>query len=291
MDSFEDIEEFGSDFSFETDEAAAAPNLESVSPDADDADNEDGFAEFKLTNLTRTSKMDLNEMPSAPTPAPPSRGPSPSSQEAPVADDRDPWSHQDLSAFKLDLEPVTVENDDLGVSFQVGEHDLPERDFRPDPRAREMSIEVPDTPSRNLASSAEEEENFDERPLRSSLGHVEVGFEAPDDATFELSDDLLSGPGANLSVEVDGNPSYRARNDHAPKTHDPDSIMPSQTLRLEGVPLSDEIPRLSEDRLEEIIRAQSREIIEAVVRRVVPDLAADIIRRELQRLLEEPKSP
>ncbi len=47
------------------------------------------------------------------------------------------------------------------------------------------------------------------------------------------------------------------------------------------------IPQLSVDRLEEIIRAQSREIIEAVVRKIVPDLASTIIRQELDRLLDE----
>jgi hypothetical protein len=39
--------------------------------------------------------------------------------------------------------------------------------------------------------------------------------------------------------------------------------------------------------LERVIRAQSREIIEQVVRKIVPDLAASIIREELERLLED----
>lgn len=49
--------------------------------------------------------------------------------------------------------------------------------------------------------------------------------------------------------------------------------------------------QLSADRLEQIVRAQSREIIETVVRRiardVIPDLATKIIREELDRLLED----
>lgn len=49
-------------------------------------------------------------------------------------------------------------------------------------------------------------------------------------------------------------------------------------------------PQLSEEQLEKIIREQSAAVIEAVVWKVVPDLAARIIERELNRLLDE-KSP
>lgn len=44
---------------------------------------------------------------------------------------------------------------------------------------------------------------------------------------------------------------------------------------------------LSPEDLEKIIRQQSREVIEAIVWRVVPDLAAQIIEREIARLLQE----
>ena len=44
---------------------------------------------------------------------------------------------------------------------------------------------------------------------------------------------------------------------------------------------------LSEAQLEKIIRAQSAEVIESVVWKVVPELATQIIERELNRLLKE----
>jgi len=47
------------------------------------------------------------------------------------------------------------------------------------------------------------------------------------------------------------------------------------------------VPQLSEEQLLEVIKAQSQETIEKVVWQVVPDLAKQIIERELQRLLEE----
>jgi hypothetical protein len=44
---------------------------------------------------------------------------------------------------------------------------------------------------------------------------------------------------------------------------------------------------LSVGQLEAIIRAQSQEIIEEAVRRIVPDIASELIKKELERLLAE----
>jgi two-component system cell cycle response regulator len=44
---------------------------------------------------------------------------------------------------------------------------------------------------------------------------------------------------------------------------------------------------ISEERLEEIIRAQAKEVIEKVVWQVVPEIATRVIERELERLLKE----
>lgn len=52
-----------------------------------------------------------------------------------------------------------------------------------------------------------------------------------------------------------------------------------------GVP-----PQMNAQQLEQVIRAQSREVIESVVWKVVPELAKQIIERELKRLLEEKDS-
>lgn len=46
-------------------------------------------------------------------------------------------------------------------------------------------------------------------------------------------------------------------------------------------------PQMSAEQLEKIIRQQSAEVIESVVWKVVPDLAAQIIERELDKLLKE----
>ena len=48
-----------------------------------------------------------------------------------------------------------------------------------------------------------------------------------------------------------------------------------------------DLPQLSEERLTDLIRIQSRKIVEKVVWQVVPEIATQIIERELKRLLEE----
>lgn len=52
-------------------------------------------------------------------------------------------------------------------------------------------------------------------------------------------------------------------------------------------PRPEPIPQLNDKQLEAIIRAQSKEVIEKVVWQVVPEIATQIIERELQKLLKE----
>ena len=61
--------------------------------------------------------------------------------------------------------------------------------------------------------------------------------------------------------------------------------------RAEQEPLESRIQALSEQQLEAIIRSQSKDIIEAVVWKIVPEIATTIIERELKRLLDERDQP
>ncbi len=62
--------------------------------------------------------------------------------------------------------------------------------------------------------------------------------------------------------------------------------VPTGTSSNIGIPLETS-PSLGAEQLEKIIRQQSAEVIESVVWKVVPDLAAQIIERELDKLLKE----
>jgi CheY-like chemotaxis protein len=73
---------------------------------------------------------------------------------------------------------------------------------------------------------------------------------------------------------------------------DEDELEITHSGALDGLKSSTATPpagvnQMSAKELERVIRSQSREIIEQVVRKIVPELAATIIREELERLLED----
>ena len=65
---------------------------------------------------------------------------------------------------------------------------------------------------------------------------------------------------------------------------------PTPVVAAPVAPPAPAIPQLSAAQIEQIVRAQSAEIIEAAVWKIVPELAAQIIERELNTLLRERES-
>lgn len=186
MESFDDINAF------------AGPELEIES---DDESESETFSELRIVppamaNENAAPAIEFENSPSE-------MALMTEAEEKATEDDRDPWSHQDLSRFKLDLESVeaTANNDEIELAVDFAE---------PEPA---------------MGSTAPESSK-----------------QTPPAAGLDLKKSISKG----------------------------------------------EIPALSADQLEQIVRAQSREVIETLARRIVPDIATKIIRAELKRLLEEP---
>ena len=178
MESFEDISAFaGSELEIETD---------------DEAESE-AFSELRIVPPALSTEEAAPALEAESTPS-----------ELTTEDDRDPWSHQDLSRFKLDLEPADAgsPNNEMELAVDFAEP------------APALSPTTPEPPPQ----------------------------QAPPAVGLDLNKSLKKG----------------------------------------------EIPALDADQLEQIVRAQSREVIEDLARRIVPDIATQIIRAELKRLLEEP---
>jgi len=224
MDSFEDISSFA-------DEAAA-----DESANDNDPANE-GFSEFKLTNL----KGGLKPAADPDVPLDPPGGTQsthiPTRATEGGGEDTEPWSHQDLSRFKIELPPVSVESEEFSLSFDLSEVEtgIQNSEF--------LLNHATKTPTTATTSQNPDDDGAIEIPL---------SIETP--------------------LTLDSNPSISQTT--SPKTAFTDF---SNSV----------IPQLEADRLEEIIRAQSREIIESVVRRIVPDIASELIKQEIQRLLED----
>jgi two-component system cell cycle response regulator len=186
-------------------------------------------------------------------------------------DDQEPWSHQDLSRFKIDLPPVSIETDDLDLKIDLGEEEFTTPDFsskRPTPPEPTTAITYP--------TAKIDRSKLPDDTLSLDQPKIPVFDEPIEEITFGLEDD----------EEV-----------QAPEAPTPIAPLEFDSLSLDETTLATpkpgtSIPQMDADRLEEIIRAQSRDIIEAVVRKIVPDLAETIIRNELERLLgdERPRS-
>lgn len=210
MDSFEDISSFA-------DEIAA---------DEIATDNNPSFASAATSSASAAAA---------------SSSPSSSSDEPIGGEDIEPWSHQDLSRFRIELPPVSVESEEFSLSFDLSEVET-------GIQGGEFLLNHTNTPATSQSLDQ------DGRELEDNDGATEIplSIETP--------------------LTIDSNPAIPTI---------PQATSPKTALTDFAV------PQLEADRLEEIIRAQSREIIESVVRRIVPDIASELIKQEIQRLLED----
>jgi two-component system cell cycle response regulator len=170
-------------------------------------------------------------------------------ESGPHADD-EAWSRQDLSHFKLDLPPISVGEGREEFKIDMGEEEFSTPNF-------ELSSPPPEQHPSAYAEPAEAHGND------LTLESHEIA-NAADEIAMPL-EPLDLEPGMDFIPQAAPSRSKSASSATPPRGAD----------------------QMSAENLERIIRAQSREIIEQVVRKLVPDLAATIIREELERLLED----
>lgn len=314
MESFEDMSNFeDSTPSFENAAHSKEPADDDQFDFSDDPADE-VFSEFKLTDLTGTRKprdADAAVTNAAANATPAKTEPS----------DEEPWSHQDLSAFKIDLPPVAVEGEDFSLSFDISQRDPEGTGFTINHRLPEDGIE--DSTNSGTANARDNISLDDERTLgfeeielpdpyaaqaqpeempmdsgidpRSSHDLEEIRLiEMPEGMSLEMEDLLeveepvrinpLGGQLNGMESALAG--TISSPDDLIDDERTQESSLNSPRARTETTKTGP-VPQLSADQLEEIIRSQSKEIIESVVRRIVPDIASNLIKQELQRLLEE----
>lgn len=166
------------------------------------------------------------------------------------SNDDETWSRQDLSQFKLNLPPISVGEGHEEFKLDMGEQEFSQPNFQLHQTARPApEIQLPRT---------FDEPDPDFGPDLTLDAHEIAN--ASEEIALPLEPFGLDQPFTDQSFKID------------------------EPLETKTTPL---IPQLSADRLEELIRAQSREIIETVVRKLVPELATTIIREELERLLAD----
>lgn len=255
MDSFDDISKFAAEHEALADQVPPpfeAPPNELVANFSDEP-SDDEYAEFQLTNLNDDVSK-LQTLTITPNDAVSGRE---RATGSPSTDDAEPWSHQDLSRFKLDLTPVAVEGEEFSLAVNLEDHHPENAGFvvHPELPKRDTS-QLPPPPPASTPSA-------DESSMASS---------------FSLEDEIALSPEPIPEIEL---PDYEGLGDDL---NEEAYEVVHRDKQSGDMP---KVPQLSPEDLERIIRAQSRDIIEAVVRKIVPDLATAIIRQELERLLEE----
>jgi two-component system, cell cycle response regulator len=118
---------------------------------------------------------------------------------------------------------------------------------------------------------------LDLKPEELEPSHIPVNYEMPSEKIVEdePEDEFKMRDGSRKTTPPEGETIMIDEGEL-------DEAGPSST----PPPLAESM-NLSSDQLEQIIRQQSAEVIEAVVWKVVPELAKQIIERELNRLLKE----
>jgi DNA-binding response OmpR family regulator len=127
--------------------------------------------------------------------------------------------------------------------------------------------------------------------------HVPVAYELPsekvsveDEEEFSIRDTRKVAPVKPPAPPTAKEPSTGMRSLAIPEDEPAQASAAAGDIELEELVEDDKsapIDQLSPQQLENIIRAQSAEVIESVVWKVVPELAAQIIERELNKLLRE----
>ena len=291
METFDDISSY--------EEPAPLESVPAYAPDADDDD--EVFSEMRLNHAKPAAPFEGSNEPTH-------AAPMPSAKRAP--DERDPWSHQDLNRFKID---ASEEQNEFGVEVEMPEHDQSEdqsedhahesgsspgwrdtRSSRPDapvyhaddhtmvmprgtPRPAPVEIEMPDA---DLEVEAHDQHHQAEEVNIQEHGDHGLELEHPQPASLSLT---------TMDDDENEDDAWQSNFEESLARAEPGGAKrPAQAPAAAAAPQQGpQIPRMTPEELESIIRAQSHDMIEAVVRKIVPDLATTIIREELHRLLAE----
>ncbi len=275
IDSFEDLKSL-TDRTFDPSQAA------------DDEDEEP----VRITKLGGAPKI-----------VPPPQ-PQPKAQDAKPEDVGDPWAHQDLSRFKLDIPAEDLDRDEISIVFDMDEIEEPKSgEFLLNTRKNENTGSVvTGAPATRTSAKIKLPKDLDDENATSTRIRATQAAAALQGSRLE---DTLPNPPIEGVTDADGleletapgpTPPLAPQDRHQPigQIRHADGEMISQFepheqtvgLQLEAAGAAQN-PQLSLDQLEAIVRAQSQDIIEALARKIVPDLAVQIIKDELERLVKD----
>lgn len=215
--------------------------------------------------------------------------------------------NQKESSWSMDdFAPLSVENflnrDDshspLSSSLEEESLSSDEPPIDPDDNFQALKLEFPFPLESESPKINEDSKTAESTKPNSSTSRTDLNEKSEDDSWLELDapseefrvnipfDDNLSARDFQLDVdqvlpEMTKNSKAEDLTQHPQTPHRQTQQQPSHTMSPPP-----QVPQLSEEQLLNIIRAQSQEVIEKVVWQVVPELASQLIQKEIQRLLD-----
>ncbi len=182
-------------------------------------------------------------------------------QDAKGPDDADPWAHQDLNRFKLDIPEGDVDKDEISIVFDMNE---------PEPKGEDFLLKRPPE-----TTDFPDDVTGEIDPMDHTQHQIQpIGkIKDVDGGMISQFDPIADELPMSLSLE------------DTPEAH-PSPSMSSGFIEYSTSDIPTP-PQMNADELERVIRAQSREVIEAVVQRVVPEIARELIKKEIDRLMGE----
>lgn len=188
--------------------------------------------------------------------------------------------NQRLSQF-LTFPPMPEIEEKPGTGTATATQAAPAPQPPPPPGAHTAPPPLPDEDFQQISipkmkGAQNEKYRVNLKPEELEAEHVPVEFDVPSEKIDV--EEIFS------TAEAEDEP-FKLRENKRPATAP--SAPPMIDMAEPAAPAAPTVPALSAEQLEKIIREQSAEVIEQVVWKVVPDLAAQIIERELNRLLKE----
>lgn len=180
------------------------------------------------------------------------------------------WVQKNIGQFHLELPPEAA-LDEVTVDYKVNEDKFENTNFLLNYADLQKMQEAQDISKKSAiimpqpATEKFEESDVDDPSLAASVITMEqlqpvASFSSKTSLTNEIV--LKPEPTAPVSNSAITNPNYQIS----------------------------EPTNLSEEQLEDALRNQSREVIERIVMKIVPEIATELIQKEIARLLSEPKS-
>ena len=165
------------------------------------------------------------------------------------------------------------------------------QDLVPKTRSQRLSsyLQFPKLPDFQDPAHQKQQEQMDDEDTALTNIPIDLGGEEEDDfkpLTLKEKDQFRVNVD-ELGSQADIPVNFSVPDDSPVPPPPPPPVTAKPTAKAYEAAMPTSVAPMTEDQLEQIIRSQAKEMLESVIWKVVPDLAAQMIEKELKRLLSQ----